>query len=115
MDPFFTIVLATAIIILILTLTYLGIKMRYNKATLPFPPLSNACPDYWTVDASGCMPPANNVNNPNAGNYAYNGTCAAGNCMNFSDTKKFPTTCKTKTFVNANQIVWDGVSNFNGC
>ena len=116
MDQFYLIVLGIAVVILIIALTYIGLKMKYNKISSGFPPKANSCPDYWIVDPSGCIPPSDLVNNPNKGNYNYNATCSnALKCMNFADTSKFNSICSKKKFVNQNQIVWDGVSNYNSC
>jgi hypothetical protein len=108
MDQFYTIVLAVAVIILIITLTYIGIKMKSSKASQPFPPVANTCPDYWTTtDASGntCIP-QHGVNNPT-------------NITSIPSIKNTESTIcgknGLKQIVNSNSIVWDGVSNYNSC
>jgi hypothetical protein len=105
---FYTIVLAIAVILLIFTLTYIGIKMKYHTQSQPFPPVSNTCPDYWTIDSTGkvCYPPSNNVNNPN-------------NLTSIQSTNNQSVTICGKNGLklqcNKNQLVWDGVSNYSGC
>ena len=49
MEFFYTIVLLIAVILLILILTYVGIKIsgEKNGAALDFPPAQNTCPDNW--------------------------------------------------------------------
>lgn len=49
MEFFYTIVLLIAVILLILVLTYIGIKISGQQygSTLDFPPIQNTCPDNW--------------------------------------------------------------------
>jgi hypothetical protein len=55
---FYTIVIITAIIFLILLLTYIGIAMSKIPNTARFAPFINQCPDYWENDGSGyCIYP----------------------------------------------------------
>jgi hypothetical protein len=46
------IVVIVAIIVLILLLTIFGYSMYAANQNVNFPPINNACPDYWTLDAS---------------------------------------------------------------
>ena len=108
MDQFYLIVLGIAVAILILTLTYIGIKMKYSKQSQPFPPLANTCPDYWNVsDPSGnfCSP-SHNINNPTNITRIPSINNSASTICGSNGLKKL---------VNTNQIVWDGVSNYNSC
>jgi hypothetical protein len=49
MEFFYTIVLLIAVILLILVLTYIGIKISGQKqgSSVDFPPRQNTCPDNW--------------------------------------------------------------------
>lgn len=131
MQPFYPIVLAFAIIALILVLTFMGVLLRSQNVDEIFPPNSYSCPDYWTYDGSGncTMPTQKSFNNPgkilNSGNIidlGANETVAPFS----SDNKTFSSTnplwskngsaiCLQKNWANQNDIVWDGISNYNGC
>lgn len=137
MDIFYIIVLSVAIILLILILTYLGIVMGQNKTSTSssaFPPIKNTCPDYWSIsktDLSSCEIPASGARN--VGNI-YDSTGVVlleekttpgykiGSTplkINFNDggwtSGGTSATCSQKNWANQNNIIWDGVSNYNGC
>jgi hypothetical protein len=60
MDSFQTIVVSIACLLLILILTYFGIKMSSGgsgKRVMEFPLKHNLCPDRWTVIDSKCIVP----------------------------------------------------------
>jgi len=133
MDIFYIIVLTVATIILILMLTYIGIQMRNKTGTSgTYPPVATMCPDYWQVanDGISCNIPASK-NSKNAGTL-YNGDALlittsttpgynSGNVtINFTDKGWTSTTGKTsvcaqKQWASTNNLMWDGVSNYNGC
>jgi hypothetical protein len=52
MEAFQKFVLFAAIIILIITLVFIGIALSYSKQT-EWPPMVPQCPDYWIFDGSG--------------------------------------------------------------
>jgi len=140
MDVFYIIVLTTAVILLILLLTYIGIQMTKSAASgsITFPPKVSSCPDYWKPndsDPSSCTIPylknENNYSNVNIGGlYDANGNLL----LNAKNTYGFDSTnysinfndlgwtkggnnanCTQKKWANQYGIVWDGVSNYNGC
>jgi len=133
MDIFYIIVLTVATIILILMLTYIGIQMRNKTGTSgTYPPVATMCPDYWTVGSDGvsCVIPSSSTSK-NAGTLYNTGNVLqitstttpgynSGNVtINFTD-KGWSSTGKTsacaqKQWSSTNSIVWDGVSNYNGC
>jgi hypothetical protein len=53
MEGFQKIVLFSAIIILIITLVFIGVALSYSKDNQTWPPMTPECPDYWTIDGSG--------------------------------------------------------------
>lgn len=144
MDPFYTIVLAIAVILLIIVLTYIGVVMSNNNAKKGvYPPQSSSCPDYWTLgDASMCLIPTNKssrnagtISKDASGNISTTlygkggelllnqsnttGFNSMKNAINFGDAKwnstGVSTICAQKTWANTFGIVWDGVSNYNDC
>ena len=120
------ITMAIAIIILILILTIIGVMLSQHNNTI-FPPTKNPCPDYWTelIDTNGtisCQIDSRNIGsfnsnkNPHAPGYN-----SSNNSINFNDPgwSKYSNAttimCGLKKWCNQNKIMWDGVSNFNGC
>jgi hypothetical protein len=51
-DPFYVYVAGGALVLLIIVLIILGILMKELQSTDPFPPIQNACPDYWDVSSN---------------------------------------------------------------
>lgn len=68
MELFYIIVSIATVIILIISLTFVGLMMRNGKKTQQFPPNVEQCPDRWIPDGSYCH--FNGVNN---GTYAFDG------------------------------------------
>ena len=130
MTTFQIIVLTIAVIFLILILTFFGLMLRKSSGSTSsvFPPQYNTCPDYWTIgDSSNCIIPS--AVSLNTGNLYSNGTLTnatmntAGyvydssnntSSINFS-ASGWQGVCSWQTWANQNNIVWDGVSNYNSC
>lgn len=143
METFYTIVIIVAIVILILLLTIIGIILSQKNNAQVYPPSKNTCPDYWTasVDNSGntiCV-----INDKNKGIIASNtngykltldknlpttdktmiftpGFNSSNNSINFKDpmwATSYGKTqeCSLNKWTNENKIIWDGISNYNGC
>ena len=53
MEGFQKFVLYAAIIILIITLVVIGVALSKAHSNVLWPPMTPACPDYWTIDGSG--------------------------------------------------------------
>jgi hypothetical protein len=133
MDIYYIIVLSIATIILILMLTYIGITSVYRKGGAVYPPKASPCPDRWqssVTDPSSCNIPA--YGSPNTGSIYDSATKSLtlktsttpglntnNNYINFANsdwTKGGMTTiCGQKSWAIQNNIVWDGVSNYNKC
>jgi hypothetical protein len=132
MDIFYIIVLTVATIILILMLTYIGIQMRNKTGTSgTYPPVATMCPDYWTVDNDGISCKIPDPSNKNAGTLYKDkallittsttpGYNSVNTTIDFTDKGWTSTTGKTsvcaqKQWASTNNVMWDGVSNYNGC
>jgi hypothetical protein len=145
MDVFYIIVLSVAVCLLILILTYIGIKMSNKTSNVtPYPPSALTCPDYWdqTTDSSGnsvCIIPPyaapgssvmpantgsiygdNGKNNLSAtGPSAVAGYSGASGTINFSNSgwnnSGASATCAQKNWANKYGLQWDGISNYNNC
>ena len=68
------IVLLVAIIILIISLTFVGFSIYNSNHNVEFPPIKSKCPDSWDVSGNLCV------------NTRHLGSCAKGenNTMNFN-------------------------------
>jgi len=122
MDIFYIIVLSVAIMLLILILTYIGIKMVYNRnsAGNTFPPSYSPCPDYWQSDSTGkCVVPNSGALNRGDGTYETNKPSGySDGKIDFTATAwttNGSSICSKRTWANSNNVVWDGITNYNGC
>ena len=130
---FYIIVTTIAIIFLIIILTIMGIFLSNKTSNQIFPPVKNNCPDYWTTTTIDSSNNVCKINNKNSGKIlnadgTYNtealakvpGINTTRDEINFKDpgfssTYKSTQICALHKWANANEIAWDGVSNYNGC
>jgi hypothetical protein len=108
MDTFQKIVLFSAIIILIITLIFIGTTLSYSKDQ-EWPPMVPECPDYWMIDGSG--------NNATCINIKDLGTCPpeSGNKhqkMNFNSAAFTGSNemCAKYTWAKKCGVSWDGIT-----
>ncbi len=135
METFHITVLAIAVVVLILILIFMGILLSMGNENVAWPPSYGDCPDYWTFDEEHkkCVIPKYEPKSVNIGNmydkesktlndnilntpgYSYD---ASGGIVtqyiDFNNTD-WKGTCDKKTWANTNNIVWDGISNYNNC
>jgi hypothetical protein len=100
---FQNIVITIAIIILIITLAFIGISLYRQKSKAKYPPVIPNCPDYWETKGNFC------VNSMDLGNN--NAGCREK--INFSTPQWSgqPGLCGKYKWANACNITWDGISN----
>ena len=105
MEQFYVIVMTTVVVLLILTLTYIGVYVvNDDDKNTTFPPVETQCPDYWEADDEGkCVVPK----------MMNKGGLVADTTMNLKE--EYKTTCEKKKWANDNGISWDGISNYNKC
>jgi hypothetical protein len=133
MDRFYSIVLIVAIIVLIVILTYIGMKMSDGSGeNMPYPPQHGYCPDYWeSIERNNklvCQVPPHNKEEPhsNVGAVYTNGKATLttdstpgydeiSNTIDFDDKKWYTGPCMKKKWANQFSVIWDGVSNYNDC
>ena len=108
MEGFQKIILFSAIIILIISLVFIGIALKY-ATNQEWPPMTAKCPDYWIFDGSG--------NNANCINVKDLGTCPplSGQkhlSMNFSRSAFSGSneTCAKYTWAKKCGLSWDGIT-----
>jgi len=130
---FYLIVTLIAIIVFIVLVVYINYSL--NSVTKPsiYPPVENACPDFWLIDSNGnCKIPDSsytdsslligNFNsslaNSNPKTYGYNfATASNPDSINFNDpgwNNGNTSLCNKKIWANTYSISWDGISNYNG-
>jgi hypothetical protein len=120
MESFYLIVLTIAIIILIISLGTIGMLMDQGNKTGPFPPISLKCPDGWketsttsvTGDISYTCSSSTLGRNLLPGN-GITVTNGSDNTLSYND--KSTTICQKHKFAQRNNLIWDGVSNYNSC
>jgi hypothetical protein len=124
MDIFYIIVLVIAIVILILILTFIGIQMSDKKASATaFPPVASTCPDYWKIatDGKSCQVPTSGKNSITSDVAAKAPAGYSSSPLQIDFTHVgwseggASSVCKQKTWANSNNIVWDGITNYNKC
>jgi hypothetical protein len=96
-------VLVIAVIILVITLIFVGVALSYSKNTT-WPPMTPDCPDYWLMDGSG--------NNASCINVKNLGTCPNQKVMNFNSSTYTGTNglCAKYTWANNCGLSWDGIT-----
>lgn len=126
---FYSIVVLVAVIILVLTLIWLGIQIAKKGEDADFPPHHPTCPDFWEQNGNECTVPTNKhpnrggTINPDGSGLALTADNTPGFNeqemtidMSSSDWKADGNEiCKKRTWANEWGLVWDGVSNFNKC
>ena len=130
MEQFYVIVMTTVVVLLIVTLTYIGVYViNDDDKSVTFPPVETQCPDYWeaiqetepantdTGDAAYTYVKCKPVSDVNTGNRQASGEHAyTSDAVDFYSKKtKYKTICDKKNWANLNGISWDGVSNYNKC
>lgn len=133
MDRFYIIVLSIAVVLLILILTIIGLMMKSTSTnTAVFPPIVNTCPDYWTIglDASSCAIPTDSTQKNVGSIYDSNNKLLliSANTYGLNQTNKdiifsdpgwvkggASAICAQQKWANQYNIMWDGVTNYNGC
>ena len=135
MDYFYLVTLIVAGILLILGLTYVGIRLgqQYSKGIedAVFPPVSKTCPDRWGSEKDKntekvlCKIPGETDINSGVSQDVYkvrtitHGLNAGMNAIDFNDEGWAKTgvsnTCALKKWANTYNIQWDGITNYNGC
>lgn len=131
MERYYMVVLGIATVLLILILAVMGVLLTYQNSNQIYPPTTNTCPDYWKVDVCGnCICPSmgsRNVGLCNPSDVSFSCVMkpvqrvAASSTWSFNPTDTnwasatTTSVCAKKNWANNNNIVWDGISNYNSC
>lgn len=119
---FYTITTIIALILLIIILIIYGVNYN-NMKIKPFPETQAICPKNWNGDISGnCINPTDSSYNRMSiiptitPGYMSNGRGFNPNHANWTSYKGAKNSiCGKKRWANDNNIMWDGVSNYNSC
>jgi hypothetical protein len=127
MDIFYTGVISIAIIILIIIFIIIGVMIYQSANNTVFPPTALECPNYWALGTNTegkhiCYIPTNGTNMGSLKDTTKIhgiGSDTNGSFINFNDpswgSNAYGATCAKQNWANKNAILWDGISNFNGC
>lgn len=130
MEWFYLTVLAIAILLLIIMLTFIGTRIKQNEKSGNtsndiFPPVQNTCPDLWEARQEGDIIQCNIPTNNNIGNLKNSDgiitdlTAGEINGINTNkdaiDFSSYETECDKKIWADKYNIKWDGISNYNQC
>jgi hypothetical protein len=127
MEQFYIITITVAVVLLILILTYIGVYVMGGSDKTPYPPESLQCPDYWEKSGADCIIPGASTTNAgtrkNTGGLENTPSDAAyisGNVLKTDDASwqtsdGLSAKCAKKLWANNNNVVWDGISNYNSC
>lgn len=122
MESFHIIVLTIATIVLIISLATIGTLMQKGSRAGPFPPIALKCPDGWVEnynsedDSYTCKTTASNLPKSlisDVGDVIIISNTANERSISYID--KATTICQKHKWAQKNNIVWDGVSNYNSC
>jgi hypothetical protein len=100
------IVLIIAIVILIVSLVFIGMQIKKSNSTQPWPPLVPQCPDFWKADSSGNCKPTSNVP------IIDDATCNPTSGINFTTGVYVGAdgACNKKKWANTCQTAWEGIT-----
>ena len=122
MESFHITVLTVATIIFIIALTTIGVMMQKGSKVGTFPPFASNCPDGWTetsmidsvtgVATYTCTPP---TPTPPAIALVLKSSDGLTGTTSVTYNESTTSICAKKKWTSANNVVWDGVSNYNGC
>jgi hypothetical protein len=130
MNSFQITVLSIFVVLAILVLVSFAIMLNSKKdSDAEYPTSYSVCPDYWTVEGTKCVMnrTINNGDNSWRNNYDKTnqsgktpGYDSSGNKVDFNNegwnNSIYPGVsgrCALKKWANDNNIVWDGVNNYN--
>ena len=75
-----------------------------------YPPSALTCPDYWTETEDGCKP-----GSINKGDYDKTDAIDFSPGGEWEKNLTGSQTCKKRSWAINNDVLWDGISNYNGC
>jgi hypothetical protein len=103
MDAFNKTVLTIAIILLVISLIFIGMSLYATQSDALWPPDPSECPDYWNITEDGCEP------NSSLGKHNNSGT---GACSSRKPLKSRGEAARRKAcnWAKSCGVYWDGIS-----
>ena len=123
-------VIMVAIILLIVSLIFIGAMLYNSEYNARFPPVTGTCPDYWVdvgADPNGnkkgmthCIAPGHALKDgktitPPIYGYGLDTPECKSKWVLPNDPLDKSTTCEYKTWADKCKVSWDGVTNTNIC
>jgi len=130
MELFYIVVSVIAIVVLILSLVFIGFMVKNGNQTQTFPPNSSQCPDLWIPDGSFCkfnglnngsIPFASGTNKltPIVTDTHLNNDGSATKINPYDEsiwgTSGLASSCAQQKWARTNGIEWSGISQLNTC
>jgi len=120
---FLWIAIFITILILIISLVFVGLLMSGAGSSATYPSVSNTCPDYWI---EGNKPGICVIPDPTTRNgielselSGTPGFSETTRTIDFNNagwaTGSSSEICAKQTWSNLKKILWDGITNYNGC
>ena len=106
-------VATVAIVILIITLCFIGIALYRQAYNSDYPPVLANCPDYWDVSGNLCInsriPP---LGRTNAACTDIASVCKGTQCMDFTKPQwnNASSKCQKYHWAKTCNLTWDGIS-----
>ena len=107
MDTFNRTVLTIAIILLVISLIFIGVSLYATQSDALWPPDPSECPDYWNVTENGCEPNSSLGKHNNSGT----GACPSRKPLT-RNVQMGGEAARTKACIWAKScgVHWDGIS-----
>ena len=127
MELFHKVVLGFAIVILILILVSLGLLLDEQQKSKVYPPTALNCPDYWIEEVNDQTKRTECKINTNLKTNTGRLKNEDGEIETLSydfkdynaewrkDYRGLSDTCAKRKWARDNDILWDGISNYNSC
>jgi len=103
MATFNEIVLWIAGILLVISLTFIGVSLYATQSDTMWPPDPSECPDYWDVTENGCEPNSSLGKHNNSGG----GVCKSGERLMRHGRAARKKACE---WAKSCGVHWDGIS-----
>jgi hypothetical protein len=132
LERFHWIAIIITVVVLILALVFIGLLMSGAGKQAAYPAVANTCPDYWLAGSTPgtcVLPGAASMKNyidpsqlatSNTKGLIFGGSSSTvPTAINFNDagwtTGTKTAICEKRDWCIKANVLWDGVSNYNGC
>jgi len=114
---FYTITIIVFLVLLIICLTLFGVYYK-DFSTLPFPEIQDMCPTFWKYKNGNCINDTSlnkvvPIPNDTPGRVTNGFNPNDVGWLSYGGAKNH--ICGKQIWTNKNNILWNGVSNYNSC